>query len=213
MHWVEADVQPSSDLVPVLFHDDTLGRTTDGDGLLREQRLVELAALDAGGWRGAEHAGERIPTLHEFLSAMPTAGRVLLEIKGPHSPAELIAELAVIRATATAARVWLHSFEVEVLRELAEALPGGWLGLLRDEKLDDDPVAACRQLAASSYHPEYKLLLDRPEVVAPLHAAGLSVIVYTADDPDDWQRITEIGVDGIITNRPVELLAWQHDGS
>lgn len=211
VQWLETDVQPTADLVPVLFHDDELDRTTDGTGSLRGAGLVRLSALDAGRWFSPEFARERIPTLHRFLSELPPDCRVLLEIKGPHTAAELIAELAVVRATRTAARVWLHSFEVEVLRELRQAIPGGFLGLLREGELDDDPVAACRALGASSYHPDVRLLLDRPGIVAELHEAGISVLVWTADDPADWARLTELGVDGIITNRPVELVHWQRD--
>ncbi len=206
--WLETDVQPTADLVPVLFHDDTLERTTDGSGALRKTALHDLANLDAGSWFDAAFAAERIPTLHALLTALPLSAGVLLEIKGPHTAAELIAELAVVRATGTDRRVWMHSFKEEAIRELADALPGGWVGLLREDRLDDDPVAVCRQLGVASYHPDHRLL-DKPDVVEDLHRAGVSVVVYTADEESDWARLDDLGVDGIITNRPAQLLAWQ----
>ena len=206
VHWVETDVQPSADLVPVLFHDDALERTSSGTGALRSKTLVELAALDAGSWFGGPPA--RIPTLHGLLTALPMDGRVLLEIKGPHSPAALITELAVIRATGRTAHVWLQSFETEVLAELGEAIPGGWRGLLRDA-VDPDPVGLCRELGVSSYNLDWASLLANPGIIGPLHAAGVSVITYTANQPEHWAELTALRVDGIITDQPAELLAWQ----
>jgi glycerophosphoryl diester phosphodiesterase len=208
VNWVETDVQPTGDLVPVLFHDDDLDRTTDGTGPLRSTGIVELSALDAGGWFDPSFAGEPVPTLHATLSALPPEGRVMLEIKGPHAPADLIAELAVIRATGSSGRVWPISFEIEVLRELRTAIPTGWFGVNREEP-DDDPVAVCRELSAASYHPDHRIVLDRPGIVQTLHAAGISVVVWTADDPDSWSALPAAGVDGIITNTPAALRQWQ----
>lgn len=210
--WIETDVQPTADLVPVLFHDDVLERTSNGAGAIRQRQLVELATLDAGSWFSATSTEltqpHRIPTLHALLCKLPPGGRVLLEIKGPHSPAELIVELAVIRATGTWARVWLQSFHEDVLRELGRAIPDGWRALLRDD-IDPDPVALCRELGLSSYNPEWQALLERPEIVGQLHAAGVSVITFTTNDETQWAALTELGVDGIITDRPVDLRNWQ----
>src|SRR5215213_901611 len=60
---VECDVHLSADGVPVVIHDHTLDRTTDGHGLVADHTLAQLKALDAGAWRGAEFAGQRLPTL------------------------------------------------------------------------------------------------------------------------------------------------------
>jgi glycerophosphoryl diester phosphodiesterase len=213
VQWIETDVQPTADLVPVLFHDDTLDRISSVIGQLRARRHSEVAALDAGSWfsrlRGAaDFSTLRIPTMHEFLSALPATGRVLLEIKGAHTDDELVIELAVIRATRTMDRVWLQSFELDVLAQLGGYIPGCWLGLLRDD-IDDDPVALCRERGLASYHPEYTALLARPGIVDELHAAGISVVTFTANDEADWERLTALGVDGIITDRPATLLEWQ----
>ena len=49
-----------------------------------------------------------------------------------------------------------------MLRELHTAIPSGWFGVNREEP-DDDPVAICRELSAASYHPDHRIVLDRPE--------------------------------------------------
>lgn len=69
---IEFDVQLSRDKVPVIMHDATVNRTTNGRGRISDLTLAQIRALDAGGWMGAEFVGERVPTLVEALRIMPT---------------------------------------------------------------------------------------------------------------------------------------------
>lgn len=211
VRWLETDVQPSDDGVPVLIHDDLLDRTTDGTGAVRDTRALDLAVLDAGDWFGADFSGERIPELSTLLAAMPDDHRVLLEIKGPHTEDEVLAVLTVCRASGADDRVLVQSFERDALAAVQRISPGRPAGLLT-AFWDDDPIAACRALHAVTYNPHHRLLLGRQDPtaeVAALHAAGIAVSVWTADNEADWRMLTDIGVDAIMTNRPAELLAWQ----
>ncbi|WP_353647984.1 glycerophosphodiester phosphodiesterase family protein [Nakamurella sp. A5-74] len=211
--WTETDTQPSVDDVPVLIHDDDVDRTTDGTGTVRDFRALDLRALDAGAWFGADFAGARIPELQEFLQAMPADHRVFLEIKGPHTPEQLVATLDVVRAAGVDDRVFVQSFEREALAAVQQIQPGRPLGLLTAE-WDEDPVAACRALGAVSYHPHHRLLLARPDPsaeVAALHAAGMTVAVWTADERSDWDALAAIGVDAIMSNEPMALLEWTRE--
>ena len=65
--FIETDLQLSRDARFVAIHDDTLDRTTNGQGKVHDQTLAALRRLDAGSWFGSEYAGERIPTLEEIL--------------------------------------------------------------------------------------------------------------------------------------------------
>src|SRR5438093_10169319 len=67
---IELDVHLSRDRVPVVIHDDTLERTTDGNGRVRALGILELKRLDAGGWKGEAFKGEKIPTLAEVVDAL-----------------------------------------------------------------------------------------------------------------------------------------------
>ncbi len=67
VRWIELDVQLSKDGVPVVIHDFTLERTTNGTGRVKDTDWKELKRLDAGGWKSAEYQGERIPTLAQVL--------------------------------------------------------------------------------------------------------------------------------------------------
>ena len=81
--YLEVDIALTADRVPVLLHDKTVDRTTDGHGRLADLTLAQVQALDAGSWFGAKYAGTRVPTLEEFLLALaPSGARALLEMKG-----------------------------------------------------------------------------------------------------------------------------------
>jgi glycerophosphoryl diester phosphodiesterase len=208
--WIETDVQPTGDNVLVLLHDDDVDRTTNGHGAIRSLTSAAVRRLDAGSWRGAEFAGARIPLLTDLLAEIAGERRLLLEIKGEHTAAQLATMLEQIEATGTGSRVFLQSFEVPVLRLLKNLRPNDPLGLLV-ETIGDDPVTDCRALGATVYNPAFADLLRHPETVQRLHDAGIATTPWTADDPDHWAALTDLGVDGIITNRPAELLAWQRE--
>jgi len=79
--YLEIDIWLSSDGVPVVFHDPTLQRTTDGTGLVYEKTLAELKALDAGSYFDPPFPGERIPTFEETLDTIYNRARLIIEVK------------------------------------------------------------------------------------------------------------------------------------
>src|SRR5215472_12885505 len=68
--WVEFDVKLTADGHPILMHDDTLERTTDGQGPVAAARLADIRRLDAGSKFGPAWQGERVPLLSEALSVL-----------------------------------------------------------------------------------------------------------------------------------------------
>lgn len=79
---IEVDLRATKDGVIVLLHDDTVDRTTDGQGFVSDYTFAELRQLDAGSHAGAEFAGELIPSLEEALDlVIPLGGKLLLDIK------------------------------------------------------------------------------------------------------------------------------------
>ncbi|MGV9264271.1 glycerophosphodiester phosphodiesterase [Kitasatospora sp. NPDC003701] len=206
--WIENDVQPSEDGVPYVLHDDTVDRTTDGTGRIRDLTAAQLDALDAGSWFGPAYAGAHVPTLAAQLDDLRTrGGGLLLEIKGRHSRDEVARIVKEIRDHGMADRVFVQSFEVDALRLTRELAPELPLGLLRSE-LDADPVAISGELGLAAYNPADAALSTRPGVVKELHAAGVAVNVWTVDAAARWKALEAAGVDGIITNRPAELSGW-----
>lgn len=206
--WIETDVQPTVDDALILIHDDFVDRTTDGSGSIREFTLAALRALDAGSHHSPQFAGTRVPLLAELLDLITGDRRLLLEIKGDHSTRQLGLVLDLIERTGTGGHVFLQSFEVPVLERLRALRPTDPMGLLV-EVIEGDPVAECRRLGATTYNPDVLELIEYPELVTELHAAGIAIQPWTADTEEHWALLTDLGVDGIITDLPAELLAWQ----
>ncbi|MEF9886619.1 glycerophosphodiester phosphodiesterase [Streptomyces sp. P9-A4] len=206
--WIENDVQPSKDGVPYILHDTTVDRTTDGTGPVRSLTAAQLDALDAGSWFAPAYAGARVPTLAAQLADLrERGGKLLLEIKGRHSHAEVARIVREVREQDMTGRVFVQSFDIPSLRYVHELAPELPLGLLRGT-LDADPVALAGELGLSAYNVADAALTTRPGLVGELHAAGVAVNVWTVDTPARWKALDALGVDGIITNRPTELGGW-----
>jgi glycerophosphoryl diester phosphodiesterase len=206
--FVETDVTRSRDGVPVLFHDRTLGRTTDGSGPIADKTLAELKQLDAGSWYSAEFAGERIPTLEEFLVALaPTAKKTLLELKGYWSTDDLAAVTRLLDRFDLSGRVIFMSFNLGSLSSAADLAPGTpRVAIVRS--LPEDTVGFARSFRVIGVVTRASAIRERPEVVDDMHAAGLGVMVYTLNSTDTWAEARELGVDGIITDKPSRLDEW-----
>ncbi|MBB5836393.1 glycerophosphodiester phosphodiesterase [Kribbella italica] len=206
--WIENDVQPTKDGVPVILHDDTVDRTTDGTGAVRNLTAAQVAGLDAGSWFAPAFTGQRVPTLGQQLDGLKTrGGNLLLEVKGAHTRDSVARIVTEIRDRSMTSRVFVQSFEPQHLRWMHELAPELPLGLLRST-LDPDPVAIAKDLGLSAYNPSDAAFRTRPGIVAELHAQGVAVNVWTVDDATRWNSLEKAGVDGIITNRPAELYGW-----
>ena len=207
--FLENDVQSTADGVPVILHDNTLDRTTDGTGRLDEAQSADVATLDAGSWFSPYFTGQRVPTSIEMLRHAKAKGRqVLLEIKGPETRTEIERIVKEVGDAAMKESTVIQSFDPEILRTVHDIDPTLRLGLLRST-LDADPVAAARSAFAATYNPAWTALAGRPDVVASLHAAGVAVQPWTVDDPRQWDAMDRMGVDGVITNRAGGLIGWQ----
>jgi glycerophosphoryl diester phosphodiesterase len=194
--YIEMDVAVTRDDVPVISHDPVLrsGRA------IRELTRAEL-----------RHVDPTVPSLDEVLAL---AGiRFNIEMKSfpdqreftppPERCAALLFE--AIRRRGVESRVIVQSFDFSVVRAMKRLAPEIRLAALV-EAGDPDFVAAVREAGASIVAPEFHMVT--PENVAAAHAAGIEVIPWTVNLPDDWQRLANAGVDGIITDDPAALIAW-----
>ena len=207
--FVEIDVHTTADDVPVVMHDQTVDRTTNGTGDVATLESSYVAGLDAGSWFSPAFAGQPAPTFQQVLDLMATGpSDMLLEIKGPETREEVDRVVDMILAAGVEDRMVIQSFDENVLRYAHERAPQIPIGLLRGT-LDADPVATAESLDLDYYNPSGTALATRPSVVADLHAAGVGVFVWTVDSANDWKRLAEVGVDGIITNRPGAFIGWK----
>lgn len=92
-HMIEFDVWFTKDNVPVIIHDPTVDRTTDGAGLVTEMTFAEIRRLDAGGWKSPLFNGVRVPTLQETLSIMPSNIWLNVHMKGGAEDGQAVARI------------------------------------------------------------------------------------------------------------------------
>ena len=101
---IEFDVQLSQDNIPVIFHDESLERTTNGVGLLKNYKWNELKLLDAGIWFGENFIGERIPSLNQILKTFYGNSHLQIEIKSNET------NLPVIILISLEKNLWMDNY-------------------------------------------------------------------------------------------------------
>lgn len=208
--YLELDVRVTSDAVVVVHHDATLDRTTSHSGKIADLSLEEIHGADAGHHFGEEDgfphrsSGVIVPTLEEVLLTWPDV-HVNIDLKAPRSEwpvADLITRLG------RQDQVMIGSFNdrrVARFRRITEGRIATSVG----------PGHAMAMWAASrlgrhSAHPaqafqmphNYRAFPIDERFVDAVHDSGAHLHVWTVNEPDDMRAMLQLGVDGIVTDRP-----------
>jgi len=206
--FAETDIQLTADEVPVLFHDETVERTTNGTGLLADYTLEELKTLDAGSWYSRDFVYLQVPTLDEFLAIFADSKKkAMLELKGIWTPEQVRIVTQLVYAHGVQNRVVFQAFDYETLESLATAAPV-FPRVLIKRYLPADPVALANRYGVIAILTSYASVEDRPDAVAAMHEAGLGLVLYTLNKKSTWSDAIDLGVDGIITDKPSSLDSW-----
>ena len=209
--YLETDIRMSVDGVPMVFHDATLERTTNGTGKVKAHTVNQLQGLDAGHQHEIDDAypfrgqGMGIPTLEELLSTYPDAVfSIDMKEKGTELPL-----VDVINRLEVWDRVIVGSFSgtrVKRFRKLMDrpvATSAGFAEMVRF--LANTRAGRPSEIVADSLQVPVMYgrirVVDRKTVTAA-HAAFKQVIVWTINDGDEMRTLLDLGVDGIITDRP-----------
>lgn len=198
--YVETDVHATSDGVLLAFHDHTLDRVTDMTG--------DVAALPYRDVRNARVRGEPIARFDELLEAWPGL-RIHVDAKHPAAAAPLVA--AVDRAGAHD-RVCVGSFTdatVRAMRRLGGDRLCTWMGRIEILGMRlaswglplPRPVAACTQAPVR----QGRLPIVDRRFVAEAHRRGVGVHVWTINERPEMERLLDLGVDAILSDRPTLL--------
>ena len=206
--FIETDLQITRDARVVAIHDLTLDRTTDGQGPVYQQTLKEIRALDAGKWFASNpresFTGERIPTLKEiFQFAVERDVNFYLELKSGANWGVEHAVVAALREFNAIARVVILSFDtftLDSVYQLDETIMTGFLC----EIPSNDLVERSVQVGARQLAPRGDLVT--PALVKKAHNAGLQVVTWTINEPEQMRRLIEAEVDGIMTDYPDRLV-------
>jgi len=189
--FVEVDVRLSKDGVPVVIHDETVDRTSNGHGYVREMTLEQLKMLDFG-------KGEKIPTLEEALEVVKKMkGKVIVEIKEEGFESKIIRILKEKRMINVS---MITSFNFETIKRVKELTPKITVGAIFGRKFKGDMLKTLLRLEADFAVPRYTLVTS--DIVEIMHQNSLKVAVWTVDNPNDMIKFANMGVDAIVTNNP-----------
>ncbi|MDJ0342931.1 glycerophosphodiester phosphodiesterase family protein [Streptomyces sp. H10-C2] len=184
---IELDLHLSKDGALVVMHDAEVDRTTDGSGRIGDLTLDELRELDAG-------LGERVPVFEEVLDAVTRP--VQAEIKDV-AAARVLAR--VLRERAAVGRVSVLSFHDEALREIHQLLPESHRVLVAD---DPGRHLVSRARAVGARMVSLELPRISLGVVRQCRAAGIDVIAWTVNTPQELALARAFELDGIVTDLP-----------
>ncbi len=206
--WVEFDVMAAACGTPVVIHDETLDRTTDGRGLVAEKTLAELKTLDAGSWFSADFAGATIPALSEALVLLARLGLgAVVEIKPPAGTeaetGRLAAGVLAGFSDACLPGLMVSSFSPEALvaaRDAAPQIPRALnVGAVADGWRKAMAETDCLALHCKAGKLKEKEALN-------IIGAGFDLRCYTVNKAAEAEKLFAWGVAGVFSDFPDRIL-------
>jgi glycerophosphoryl diester phosphodiesterase len=220
---LECDVRLTRDGHLVCVHDRRLERTSNGRGPVSMYTLAQLSDLDFGSWHPVSRPVAGILTLDRLIMAARQAGRpiqLLIETKHPsrggtvveERVAELLRRHGLHRprpgAPVSATVMSFSPLAVRRIRRIAPVLPA----VMLMEYVPPGLRTGRLPFGANIGGPKLALVRNRPDIIRRLHARGNRVYVWTVNEPADVDLMVQLGVDGLITDRPGDVLhrldAW-----
>lgn len=185
---VEVDVRLSRDNIPVVIHDEYLERTTNGHGRVRDNSIVELKQLYAGG-------SEKIPTLTEVFDVVKGERIIFIELKEQNGIEEIC---KVVQQTRYDNFVFV-SFHVNALSLVTKTMPPVRKGLIYSKSLPN-PIEITKSIGADFILPKSTRLT--PQIIQTAHESGLFVVPWTYSTENEISGILTMDVDGFVSDNP-----------
>lgn len=205
---VELDVHLTKDHQIVVIHDETINRTSNGTGFVKDMTLKELRQFDFGSWFSSEFQGEKIPTLTEVLEVFKDTNHTInIELKSDVFVYGELEELVLqeVEKFHLKDRVIISSFDHEALRRVSELAPDIEIAPLFFHSILNI-LPYCFSFPANALHVSYNAVMRGPFLEAI--RAGIPVRVYTINKKEQAGILQNLGVDGIFTDHPEEMYAF-----
>jgi glycerophosphoryl diester phosphodiesterase len=201
---IELDVMLSADERLVVIHDESVSRTTNGEGKVKEMGWNQLKSLDAGYKFDSHFTGEPLPLLDQVFEELGGKLLINVELKNYATPRDQLTEKVIdlILKMGFSESVILSSFNARNLLKAESLEPSIYRGLLTLPGLPGIPYRGRlgKRYHYDALHPYHKDVNAR--LVDRLHSEGKKVNVWTVDQAKDLLRMRDLGVDMVICNDP-----------
>lgn len=204
---VEVDVYLTADKRVVALHDRTTGRTGDIDLHVNKSTAEELRQVDAGSWKSEEFAGEQIPFLEEIIETIPSGKeKLFIEIKGTGETIPFIKE--IIDESGKEDQVVIIAFNFDTITESKKVMPeipAYWLiSAPRDDDgnprpVDPENIITAKEHGLDGLNINYQGITQ--EFAEKCRELDMGIYVWTVNERPDLEKMAELGVDGITTDR------------
>ncbi len=212
IEWVEFDLRLTKDNQLVIFHDDTLDRTTNGNGFVHEHTLEELLRLDAGSWFHSKYKNETIPVFTDMLAEFARLNLYLnIELKVPDDAsgqhyddlANVFVETLFSYWPKNEAWPLVSSFHWDLLLSVRAQLPHIPIGFL-NESCTPEMIDMVAKTKNSALHCDYLGLNE--ELLKVCQSNNVPVLAYTVNEPAIAKNLLNAGIYGLFSDNPKALV-------
>lgn len=217
---IEFDVHLSADGIPVVIHDATVDRTTNGQGKVAEKTVAQLQALDAGSWFDSRFAQETIPTLEEVLDLFSgTPVQLYIELKSPQNWSSprvraLMKQLDQWRDSPSETlrdRCIIASFDHQFIATVREQFPQFRTGYgIADPKQYSQGYLATLNLTNAVLLPHFSLILKSPVLTETLLSQNQEIVTWTVDERPIADKLADLNLSKMISNNLLQTEVKPH---
>ena len=208
--WIEVDLHLTADRQIIVIHDETLNRTTDGNGRVLDKTLAQLQQLDAGSWFANEFVGERLPSLEQLIKVLEHFKlNVNLEIKADAGmegeTSEVTAKILQQHWPANKSLPLISSFSSLALETMQRVAPHLPRGLLLEKWAGKDSATLATKLDCVTVNLSRRYV-DAASVDS-IKALNKTIMIYTVNQPTQARELFAMGVDAIFTDCPGYMIS------
>ena len=202
----ELDVRYTKDCVLVVMHDESLARTTNGEGNVEDTTFSDLCKLRL------KKSSEQVPALSEVLMMMSGREDIFIEIEMKAVPSDFYTPYVLedyCRRLSDMTKILMRpgtyaftSFNEKTLATMRKVDPDAPIGLIVGSPLEDAHIARAKELGCCSVAPRVG---TTREMIEKAHRAGLTVCLWMCQDKETWDKCAAVGADRVTTDFPLKL--------
>lgn len=187
--YVETDVSFTLDDVPVLLHDQTINRTSNGTGRISKMTYKQVLQYDFGSWKGKQFKGEKIPTLEEFLRLCKDIGlKPYIEFKKGATKSQILSALEIIKKMDMVDQVTYISFDTLICKWIAEKEPYARIGVLA-QKNYSSTIAFIKKISTKDNYVFADIKSIDAKTISKFQKAEIPVEVWTINNKTTIQEL------------------------